>query len=340
MPPSPGEPVGQVSVHPQEDGGPREDGEEEDRLAAENRPEDTEIPDGREPGPIDQEAARQAQYDEAGQDDDNSDHDASSRHIPLPRVFFMFTASDRSRLGRAPRTKDTADRPPVVSLGPNVSPGYPTPRCPSRHVILAVDPGFKELAASASTGYRRGEMRPWRRRHQVVFQDPYPSLNPRLRIRDIIGEPLVNYGVSGGSELTGRVAELALKVGLREDALDRYRYPHEFSGGQRQWAPPACPTTKSADLLGRACRLAATLSGSSGQRTTIVRGLIEKVIVDDHGLTIRVRGGAVLGRAVASPAPDIARDASIEFKAAVAFLRRGDRGGRQTSGSPARRATV
>src|SRR5712671_4548117 len=78
----------------------------------------------------------------------------------------------------------------------------------------------------------RREMRPYRRELQVVFQDPYSSLNPRLRIRDIIGEPLVNYGVSGGSALDGRVSELALKVGLRAEALDRF--PHEFSGGQRQ----------------------------------------------------------------------------------------------------------
>src|SRR5260370_6656556 len=77
-----------------------------------------------------------------------------------------------------------------------------------------------------------GEMRPWRRQLQVVFQDPYSSLNPRLRIRDIIGEPLVNYGVSGGSVLDARVTELALKVGSRVEALDRF--PHEFSGGQRQ----------------------------------------------------------------------------------------------------------
>ncbi len=78
----------------------------------------------------------------------------------------------------------------------------------------------------------RHRMRPYRRQLQVVFQDPYSSLNPRLKIRDIIAEPLVNFGVSGGSELADRVAGLALRVGLRADALARF--PHEFSGGQRQ----------------------------------------------------------------------------------------------------------
>ena len=76
------------------------------------------------------------------------------------------------------------------------------------------------------------DMRPYRRQLQVVFQDPYSSLNPRLKIRDVIGEPLINYGVSGGRALEERVGELALKVGLRAEALDRF--PHEFSGGQRQ----------------------------------------------------------------------------------------------------------
>jgi peptide/nickel transport system ATP-binding protein len=78
----------------------------------------------------------------------------------------------------------------------------------------------------------RRQMRPYRRQLQVVFQDPYSSLNPRLRVRDIIGEPLVNYRVAGGNALDERVAELALKVGLAGDALGRF--PHEFSGGQRQ----------------------------------------------------------------------------------------------------------
>jgi len=78
----------------------------------------------------------------------------------------------------------------------------------------------------------RHEMRPYRRELQVVFQDPYSSLNPRLKIRDIIGEPLKNYGVAQGRALDERVEMLAGKVGLRPEALDRF--PHEFSGGQRQ----------------------------------------------------------------------------------------------------------
>ncbi len=101
-------------------------------------------------------------------------------------------------------------------------------------ILKLIDPTGGEIHINGARidGLSRREMRPYRRQLQVVFQDPYSSLNPRLRIRDIIGEPLVNYGVSGGHELEERVTELALKVGLRAEALDRF--PHEFSGGQRQ----------------------------------------------------------------------------------------------------------
>ncbi|HEY3912423.1 MAG TPA: dipeptide ABC transporter ATP-binding protein [Stellaceae bacterium] len=81
-------------------------------------------------------------------------------------------------------------------------------------------------------GLSRHRMRPYRRQLQAVFQDPYASLNPRLKVGDIIAEPLTNYGVARGRALKARVAGLAVKVGLRADALDRF--PHEFSGGQRQ----------------------------------------------------------------------------------------------------------
>ena len=101
-------------------------------------------------------------------------------------------------------------------------------------ILKLIDPTAGEIRIKGERidQLTRGEMRPFRRQLQVVFQDPYSSLNPRLRIRDIIGEPLVNYGISGGRQLEERVVELALKVGLRAEALDRY--PHEFSGGQRQ----------------------------------------------------------------------------------------------------------
>jgi peptide/nickel transport system ATP-binding protein len=101
-------------------------------------------------------------------------------------------------------------------------------------ILKLLDPTAGEIRIKGERIDRlsRHEMRPYRRQLQVVFQDPYSSLNPRLRIRDIIGEPIVNYGVSGGRELAERVAALALRVGLRAEALDRF--PHEFSGGQRQ----------------------------------------------------------------------------------------------------------
>lgn len=79
-------------------------------------------------------------------------------------------------------------------------------------------------------GQPRAETR--RREMQMVFQDPFTSLNPRMTAADIVAEPLRNYRVARGRALRDRVSELFESVGLRRDQLDRY--PHEFSGGQRQ----------------------------------------------------------------------------------------------------------
>ena len=79
---------------------------------------------------------------------------------------------------------------------------------------------------------RGRDMRALRREMQIIFQDPYASLNPRLRVRDIVAEPLVVHGVGEKAERRERVAELLRKVGLDPDYMNRY--PHEFSGGQRQ----------------------------------------------------------------------------------------------------------
>ncbi len=76
------------------------------------------------------------------------------------------------------------------------------------------------------------ELRPLRRRIQMVFQDPFASLNPRHSVGRIVGEPLRVHGLASRSEATRRVRELLALVGLPPDAVGRY--PHEFSGGQRQ----------------------------------------------------------------------------------------------------------
>ena len=76
------------------------------------------------------------------------------------------------------------------------------------------------------------DMRRMRRHMQIVFQDPYASLNPRMTVGTIISEPLIIHGGMSNSERAERVAELLEKVGLSPDY--RKRYPHEFSGGQRQ----------------------------------------------------------------------------------------------------------
>ena len=79
----------------------------------------------------------------------------------------------------------------------------------------------------------RASMRPLRRRMQMVYQDPFGSLDPRMKVRDIVGEPLIVHGLAGDrATYRHRVAELIEMVGLLPDMADRY--PHEFSGGQRQ----------------------------------------------------------------------------------------------------------
>jgi len=78
----------------------------------------------------------------------------------------------------------------------------------------------------------RAELRALRRRMQIIFQDPYASLNPRMRVGNIIGEGLEVHRLARGAERRRRVLELMERVGLGAGAYDRY--PHEFSGGQRQ----------------------------------------------------------------------------------------------------------
>ena len=88
------------------------------------------------------------------------------------------------------------------------------------------------LGGTEVTSLTEDQMRVHRRQVQMVFQDPYSSLNPRMRVGQIVAEPLENYGLAEGAEKERQVVALLEKVGLRKDAMERF--PFEFSGGQRQ----------------------------------------------------------------------------------------------------------
>ena len=88
------------------------------------------------------------------------------------------------------------------------------------------------LGGTDVTQLNEDQMRVHRRHVQMVFQDPYSSLNPRMRVGQIVGEPLENYGLAEGAHKDRQIAALLEKVGLRADAM--VRFPFEFSGGQRQ----------------------------------------------------------------------------------------------------------
>jgi len=98
--------------------------------------------------------------------------------------------------------------------------------------LLEPTEGAIRLDGEDITHLTQGDMRPHRKRMQMVFQDPYASLNPRMTSGKIVAEPLENYSDVSSSERNTRVAELFEKVGLRADAMKRF--PFEFSGGQRQ----------------------------------------------------------------------------------------------------------
>src|SRR5499433_1034802 len=104
----------------------------------------------------------------------------------------------------------------------------------ARSVLRLVEPtsGQIRLEGEDITHLSKSELRPHRRSMQIVFQDPFASLNPRMTAGDIVGEPLSVHGLASGVEKQDRVATLFRQVGLRPDQMRNY--PHQFSGGQRQ----------------------------------------------------------------------------------------------------------
>jgi oligopeptide/dipeptide ABC transporter ATP-binding protein len=103
-----------------------------------------------------------------------------------------------------------------------------------RLLIRLIEPtgGRIEFAGEEITGLPLRAMRPHRRSMQIIFQDPYGALNPRMSVEDIVMEPLLIQGASANTETRARVAEMLRLVGL--PARAGQRFPHEFSGGQRQ----------------------------------------------------------------------------------------------------------
>jgi peptide/nickel transport system ATP-binding protein len=114
--------------------------------------------------------------------------------------------------------------------------------------LVDVTAGKVVLDGKRIDNMRAGRLRRLRRRVQVVFQDPFSSLNPRLRVRDLLAEPIRNFALArSAAELDARIAALLDQVRLPRDAAGRW--PHEFSGGQRQRIAIARALAAGPDLI-------------------------------------------------------------------------------------------
>jgi oligopeptide transport system ATP-binding protein len=103
-----------------------------------------------------------------------------------------------------------------------------------RAILQLIEPtsGSVRFDGQELVGRSPRQLRPLRRQIQMIFQDPFASLNPRKRVGQIIGDPMRLHGLADGTDVTRRVQELLDRVGLQAEHYNRY--PHEFSGGQRQ----------------------------------------------------------------------------------------------------------
>ena len=103
-----------------------------------------------------------------------------------------------------------------------------------RAILRLIEPtsGVVKMQGQDISGLSKKELRPFRKQAQIIFQDPFSSLNPRMTAGDIVGEPLLVHGVANKKERNEQVAALFDRVGLRPAQMANY--PHQFSGGQRQ----------------------------------------------------------------------------------------------------------
>src|SRR5262249_18678468 len=151
------------------------------------------------------------------------------KHFPIKRGILIDREVDQVRA--VDGVSFTVNRGETLGLVGESGSGKST-AC--RAVLQLIKPtsGSVKFEEREIAGLGRRQMRPLRREMQMIFQDPYASLNPRKRIGQIVGDPLRRQGVARGAELRKRVQELLERVGLSSEHFNRY--PHEFSGGQRQ----------------------------------------------------------------------------------------------------------
>jgi oligopeptide transport system ATP-binding protein len=151
------------------------------------------------------------------------------KHFPVKRGLLIDREVDRVRA--VDGVSLTVGRGETLGLVGESGSGKSTL---ARTVLRLLEPssGSVRFEGQEIAGFSRRQMRPLRREMQMVFQDPYASLNPRKRVGQIVGEPLKLQGEASGGELRRRVRDLLERVGLSPEHHDRF--PHEFSGGQRQ----------------------------------------------------------------------------------------------------------
>ena len=158
----------------------------------------------------------------------------------LSKHFPVFSRGFRRKIAGLIKAVDgiSFDVAPGESLGlvgESGSGKTTTARC----ILRAINPTAGEVRFALPDGrvvdlakLSHRELKPIRQHAQMVFQDPVSSLNPRMTVRDIVGEPLAIHALAAGDELDARVSEVLARVGLKPE--HRARYPHAFSGGQRQ----------------------------------------------------------------------------------------------------------